>query len=415
MHGVNARPLPTGDVKVRPNGAATLKASGGRQYELRPNGSVASLNVHGHTANFRPDGRIAAIHSDKLAIRHNLNGASVVVSHRGNMTLVSTGPRAGFMERHVTVAGRPFVARTYVVNHSTYTRVYAPYNYHGLALEHYVPRFYYAPAFYGYAYYPWAAPVSYRWGWMGDPWYSAYNGYFSPYPAYAAPYAWVADYYLSQTLANAYQPQPEGLGGENFVASADQLQSQTDAPITPALKAEIADQVRQQIELENAIATGAQPAEVAELPAALKANRVFVVASDLDVTTTDQQTCAVSAGDVLRLDAAPTAEEVIVNLHVASSRRADCPAGTQISLSLQDLQDMQNSLRANVDSGLEALRANQGQGGLPPAPQDAIAPPPRPSMAGLPTDGNDNVASLLDAQRRDAAKAEQEVMKAAGQ
>ena len=139
---------------------------------------------------------------------------------------------------------------------------------------------------------------------------------------------------------------------------------------------------------------------------------MFVVSSDLDVTTPDQQVCSVSPGDVLRLEIPPADDAVLADLRVASSKRADCPAGTLISVSLQDLQEMQNTFRAGIDSGLGALRSNQGQGGLPSAPTDAVAPPPRPAMAGLPAKPHEDVAALLEAQHREAAKTEQGVLQA---
>jgi hypothetical protein len=38
-----------------------------------------------------------------------------------------------------------------------------------------------------------------------------------------------------------------------------------------------------------------------------------------------------------------------------------------------------NNLRQRVDDGMQVLRVKQGTDGLPPAPPDAIAPPPRPN------------------------------------
>jgi hypothetical protein len=252
---------------------------------------------------------------------------------------------------------------------------------------------------------------------MGQPWYASSAGYFAPYPAYPSAFAWVTDYYLSRTLSDGYQAQSEP-PADNFQASdafqsSDTLQAWADTPITPELKSAIAEEVQQQIAFENAASTGAAPPNTGELPSALTPNHLFVASENLDVTTADQQTCSISPGDLLRLDAAPTDGVPLTNLHVASSKRADCPAGTQISVSLQDLQDMQNNLRADIDSGLEALRSNQGQGGLPPAPPEAVAPPPRPAMAGLPSETNANVASLLDAQRREATKTEAGILKSA--
>jgi len=72
---------------------------------------------------------------------------------------------------------------------------------------------------------------------------------------------------------------------------------------------------------------------------------------------------------------------------------------------------MQNNFRAQLDSGLQTLHAQQGQGGLPGAPQSAIAPPPRP--VDQPPADNDNVQSLLDAQQVQANQTETGVTQSA--
>ena len=49
-------------------------------------------------------------------------------------------------------------------------------------VEAYAPAYYYAPAFYGWAYNPWPAPIAYSWGFAAVPWYGYYGGYFTPWP-----------------------------------------------------------------------------------------------------------------------------------------------------------------------------------------------------------------------------------------
>jgi hypothetical protein len=72
---------------------------------------------------------------------------------------------------------------------------------------------------------------------------------------------------------------------------------------------------------------------------------------------------------------------------------------------------MQNNFRAQLDSGLQKLHAQQGQGGLPGPPQSAIAPPPRPSDE--PPADNEDVQSLLDAQQKQANQTETSVTQSA--
>jgi hypothetical protein len=103
--------------------------------------------------------------------------------------------------------------------------------------------------------------------------------------------------------------------------------------------------VRQELASDNTHAANPSQASFDVLPLILsKPNHVFIVSSDLDVTTTDQQLCALQAGDTLQLmSPVAAADSGLVELRVASSKRRDCPAGVRVNVSLTDLQEMQNS------------------------------------------------------------------------
>ena len=140
-------------------------------------------------------------------------------------------------------------------------------------------------------------------------------------------------------------------------------------------------------------------------------DHLFVVDHTLNVATEDQQMCSLSAGNVVRLVAAPQNGSQTADLNVAGSRQSDCPAGVQVTVSIQDLQDMQNSFRAKLDAGLQTLRAKQGQNGLPAAPKSAIAPPPRPAEE-VPADSTDVQGAIRSAQQ-DANQTESQTVKLA--
>jgi len=53
---------------------------------------------------------------------------------------------------------------------------------------------------------------------------------------------------------------------------------------------------------------------------------------------------------------------------VRSSKRGDCAAGTRVSVSVQDLQDMANHLHEKVDDGVGQLASSEGPQGLPAGP-----------------------------------------------
>ena len=186
MKGLNSRPIPQGVVTVHTNGNLTVATASGNRYGLRGNGTVASIASQGRSVNFRPDGRVAAIHTSTLDIQRGVHGEQVIRSVRSDHSiLVSTGARNGYLERNVVVGNRTFIQRTYVTNGRVFSRAYENYSFRGGFMPLYVPRVYFSPGFYGWAYYPWATPITYGWGWRNDPWFGFYAGYYEPYPLYA--------------------------------------------------------------------------------------------------------------------------------------------------------------------------------------------------------------------------------------
>lgn len=343
MHGVNRKPLPLGVVTNHLNGGMTVKTASGSQYAVRPNGTLKAYSKGTQTVNFRSNGRVASIHKPGIDIQRGAAGQRTVVSRRPDRSvLVSTAPYRGYLQRTVTSGGRTIIQRTYVMGGRTFTRAYLGYSYAGLMLPQYVPGFYYPAEFYGWVYYGWAAPAAYAWGWTGQPWYGSDAGYFTPYAAYLSGFDWLTDYILAQTLANGYADQQEQNPDDasfdyasadtdsDDAAADDTLNAQADTPITPELKDQIAAEVQHQLAYESAVVSGAAQPSVGEFPASLQPNRVFVAVSILDVATPDQQPCTLTAGDVLRLDAAPPEGSGTADLRVlgpVEAQRTENPTG----------------------------------------------------------------------------------------
>jgi hypothetical protein len=429
MKGINAKALPSGDVTVHSNGSLTLKASGGRQYGVRANGTIASFAASGKSANFDGKGKVSSIHTANVDIHHGVHGERTVVSrHADNTIVVTSGKHNGYIERTVVHNNQTYIQRTVVSHNRIVTNMYVGYGFGGVALIHYVSPVFYSPAFYGWAFYPWASPINYSWGWLGAPWYAGPNPYFVAYGAYPSASLWLTDYYLGQTLADAFDERHELLGdnGDDSDLSADDnlsddpdgtdyVRASVTTPITPEIKAAIAEEVKEQIAAENSAA--AQPEKATsygELPSTLgTVNHVFVVASSLDVMTLDQQSCALQAGDILRLKLAPSDGSPVAQLLVASSKKMDCPAGLEVTVGLQDLQDMQNNLRVHVAKGLGTLQSNQGKGGLPAAPPEALTVPARPAIMSLQTMPSAQVEAMLETETRQADAIEADVTQAA--
>jgi len=421
LTGINKRSIPPGQVAVNADKSLTVTASNGRSYNLRPNGTLASYSAHGQTASFRSDGRLASLHTPTMDIARGPRGQRTVISQRPDHSrLVSTGAHRGYLERTVSYHGHDYLRRTYVSGGHSSTRAYSGYRYRGRIFYNYLPAYYYDPLFYGWAYYPWDRMAAYRWGWMGAAWFGCDSGYFDPADAYQSGAYWLTDYYLGETLEADFDAGAQAgcaAGGGDAAAGYDSQEDEetyapADTPITPEIKQMIAEEVQRQLAYENAAA--AKPDEAAEidgLPQVLTAGHLFVASQALNVTTADGQQCALSAGDTIRLIATPPDDAVAADLIVVSSRKGDCPAGVLVSVPLESLQEMQNNFRAQLDSGLQALHAQQGQNGLPGAPYSAIAPPPRPSDE--PPADNENVQSLLDAQQQQATQEETGVTQSA--
>lgn len=349
-----------------------------------------------------------------MDIHHGPGGSRVVVRERpGHVMVVSNRYGHGYIGRPYTYRNMEFVHRTYYVNGVVYSRFYRPYTWRGFALNVYAPGFYFAPAYYGWAYHSWGTPVFYGgWGWAGRPWYGYYGGWFAPYPRYAGPAFWLTDYLVSQTLMAAYQERAAELAAARM--------SYTD-PMSPAVKDLVAAEVQRQLALENAeVSAGA--AQTPPDPGSSGVARmlsdgqphVFVAGNGLDVSSTNGE-CSITEGDVLQLlrpvpQGAPAAD-----LTVLASKGQDCHRGSAVQVQVADLQDMQNHMRETLDQGLAALQKQQGQGGIPSAPQSAMAAPQQTAYAAIAPPPDPNVSTTLSQQTKEGDQAEQEVLSQSGQ
>jgi hypothetical protein len=353
-----------------------------------------------------PGGQVRQVRTPGGAvITHGPNGMRRVEVVRGNQRFVtSAGGRGGYSQRPLMGRNQGFVQRTYFSNGRSYARVYRPMTFRGVLLNVFFPTRFYSPAFYAYAYSPWARPVSYGWGWAGSPWYGYYGSYFSPYREYAGPAFWLTDYLLATTLQEAYQQQvAANAQGGGYVSSGQ-------PGITPEVKQTIADEVHRQLDLERAqgqsmmssIASGDMSSIFSDgVP------HVFVVSSSLLVDDRGPG-CAISEGDVLQLmrgqAEGPTADVVVL-----ASKSTDCRRGGVVSVQLEDLQEMQNHAREILDQGLAELQSRQGKGGLPSLPAAAAAAPvAAPIAAEVQPDAN--VATELSQAAQEADKGEQDVV-----
>ena len=390
----------------RPDGTATVAHPDGRRWEVGSNGQATRFSKPGMDARFGRDGRPSFVQDAKRGITINRasNGVRQVVSVKPDgARVVSYGMNRGYVERQV----RPgYVQRTYVMGGRQNVRVYRTYSYNGVVYQRYVPAVYYQPAFYAWAGNPWSSPISFSWGWDAQPWYGYYLGYFRPSPVYSDAALWLTDFLLAENLRMDYDQQQGAQAPPQSVGQS--------APISPAVKLALANEVRRQLAAssqEAATQSTAPPASasanppVAPPPALDPDQRVFVIGSNLDAPTAGGATCALGPGDiVIRTDDRIGAGNTI-GVTVLSSKAGDCPGNSTASIDVTVLQEAHNQFSAQLDSGLSVLASNQGTGGIPSGPRaGAFNSRDGQSRADLNAE-----ASLIQQQQQSANQAELEV------
>ena len=481
LSGINKAPIPNGRV-MNGGSIVTVRTGDGRMYFLRADGTLARFQSGmlapgraaipsgsaaasvrpaarasiGTFATFRHDGTLASLRvggPNGLSIQHGAHGERVIIAHRPDQsTLVSTGPHSGYLQRTIDQNGRTLIQRTYVSGNRSWQRTYAKFNgrftsmqANGPAPKLYVPRYHYAPAFYGWAGQGWAHPINYHWNWASRRWFVYYGSYFYPWVSYSDGSFWLTDYILGQTLSDGYDMQPEN-GSVPADASSDANGDNADlgqqsgdetvyAPFAAAIpsevKQEIAAEVHQQLMQESATSddSSSAQAEAPDDPAQfLQAGQIFIVNTPLNVRIDAAyspalpfgvQQCTLSPGDVLRLtripdypsavasnDATGPAIPSYASLEVVASQRGDCPAGVQVGVQTIALQEMENNFQAHLDDGLQILYSQPGKDGLPAAPPSTLAE--QPAAADLPPE-TANVGVLLQGLLAQANRAEAQI------
>lgn len=366
----------------------------------------------GSEARFRHDGTIREVHTRDMTIIHRPGGSRTVIVDRPDRSRIVVNRFGhGYVQRPFLYRGHEFANRTYFYRGRPYALYYRGYAYRGVTLHGYVPYRYYSPAFYGWAYRPWYRPVRYSWGWAGSPWYGYYGRYyFTPYAAYPSASFWLTDYLISASLQAAYE---ERLANQAFYSSGPS----GAVMLSPEVKDEISNEVQRQLALENSESRVAVNGDLdmnsSGLPRMLAETspgnpRIFVVAGSLDVTDNQGQDCTLTEGDVLRLSTPPAPDATAAFLQVLATKNQSCAKGSMVSVGFEDLQEMQNHMRATIDRGLQDLQSHQG--GLPVPPANAAVAPVQASFAPIAPPPDANASSELQQQAREADAADREVL-----
>jgi hypothetical protein len=403
---------------------ANNRMSNGRAV---PAGNRVTRSPNGNEIRTRANGRPADVHiaGRGMDVHHGLDGSRRVSVERADHSRIVADRRGrGYVQHPYMYHGHEFAHRTYYRDGRAYDRFYRRYPYHGVYVEAYAPSFYYAPAFYGWAYNPWPAPVVYSWGFAATPWFGFYGGYFAPYPVYPSASLWLTDYLISQSLAAAYADQQAAAQAQASQAAAADYAAAQPAPLTPDVKQEIADEVQRQIALENQEAqTAAQNNEPDPGSSGIQrmltdgVRHVFVAGANVDVTDANGTECTVGEGDALQLTGEPVPPDATAaNLVMLSSKGGhDCAKGDTVSVGFTDLQDMQNSMRETISTGMNNLQTNQGKGGLPTLPPSAKAAPVKADFTNGAPPPDADAANQINQQAQGADQAEQEALNQAPQ
>lgn len=351
---------------------------------------------NGLVAQKRPGGQLSVIHDTAhgITVHQNLNGGRRVVAERpGGIRIVAQRGYPGYVQHSYSFHGHELERRSYFYHGRAYNHFYRGYNYRGVNVYVYAPGRYYGAGFYGWAYNPWRAPIVYAWGWNASPWYGYYGYYFTPFAAYPNASYWLTDYMISADLQAQYQANQENGGLQNQQASSS-------PELTPEIKSAVAQEVQNQLALENyesqqnAQGQDADPSSsgIARILADGRTH-VFVAGDNLDVVDTSGAECSLTPGDVLQLNPPVAPSAPAVNLVVLASKGGtECAKSDTVTVAVNDMQEMQNQMRSNIDQGLAQLHDQQGQGGIPQAPPSAqsapadaayaqSAPPPDPDAA----------------------------------
>ena len=386
-----------------------------------PQSSHAQVLRSGSAIERRPDGRVSDVHDVKrgMDIHHDLNGGRrISVVRSDHSVIVAERGRPGFIQRPYAFGGRNFAQRTYYDHGRVYQHFYRESYYHGVAIHVYAPARYYSVGFYGWAYHPWGRPVVYAWGWGPSPWYGYYGYYFTPYPVYPSASLWLTDYMISSDLQAAY-----AAGQESATLDPGPRAGDTSAAMTPEVKQMIANEVQNQIALENAEASQGTQNQGSDTDSSGIARmlgdggtHVFVVGTPLDVVDGSGSECALSEGDALQLASPPSPNDTAASLIVLSSKNSrECAKTSTVTVAVDDLQEMQNHMRETIDRGLEQLQANQGKSGLPAAPPSATTAPTMMAFAQLAPPPDPNGANDINQQLKEADQSEQDVTAQANQ
>lgn len=144
----------------------------------------------------------------------------------------------------------------------------------------------------------------------------------------------------------------------------------TPPAVTPQIKAQLNEEIK--VQLQDQQAATAIPATLTTQggPPALRPNHVFFqVVQPLEVPSgASNRTCSLSADDYIRRTAGMSDDDWKIPVVVELSGPSDCPVGLQTRIGLNDLNAMENEQEAQVMQAMQAASKSMGPNGPPSGP-----------------------------------------------
>ena len=148
---------------------ANNRAGGAAGHPRQPTGTKQVALKSGGKATFRKDGQVRSIQTATgMKINHGVHGGRRIESMHNGRRVVSTGRHGGYSQRaYYSHGGHAYVQRTYYQADTTTPMDIAATTTAAILTTAMRLPYYYGPGYYGWAYNPWPAPVTYGWGWGG--------------------------------------------------------------------------------------------------------------------------------------------------------------------------------------------------------------------------------------------------------
>jgi len=207
-------------------------------------------------------------------------------------------------------------------------------------------------------YYSYATPYEFWWhsrAILYDPWANAYG-----YPwAYSVPW-----YHPVSRYHNSY----EWLTDYFFMTLWEQEEAEVIHDLAEAEAAryreEINEEVRHQIQFQIAEAMESyshktpltiEPVVPVSTGKVAKPEYIFTVHQELNVIDDGGEKCLLSEGDLVRLKSDQQVSGESAVAVVVTAKSDSCDAGSEVHISLTDLQEMQNEFAQRIESGAKVL------------------------------------------------------------